>query len=76
MKIGPGVDTTLLMQHLGDGLYLQRQPDGRVRVMGTNGEEPVPTGNNLRFDATVSGAAWSAAWPAEEAAPSKVRKGS
>lgn len=48
------VDKDLKMADLGGGLFVQAQPGGEVRVMGTNGEEPNARGSNLRFDATVT----------------------
>lgn len=49
-----GVSLDLPMHHLQNGLFFQPQPDGSVRVMLTNGENPLATGANLRGDVTIS----------------------
>ncbi len=59
MKIGPGVDTSLRTHHAGEGLMFQPQHDGTVRVMKTNGEWPLATGQNLLLDVTIPAAAWA-----------------
>lgn len=55
------VDTSLPTMHVAGGLMLQRQPDGSVRVMVTNGEFPLDTGSNLKFDVTVPHQSWCSA---------------
>jgi type VI protein secretion system component VasA len=61
MKLGPGVDTNVPMFHAGGGLYVQRQADGAVRVMCTNGELPRSDGANLRHDVTLEAGGWKSA---------------
>lgn len=56
-----GVDKGLPMLHVCQGLFVQRQTDGSVRVMCTNGEEPLDTGANLRHDARVPLQSWCSA---------------
>jgi 2-polyprenyl-6-methoxyphenol hydroxylase-like FAD-dependent oxidoreductase len=58
-KYGPGVDLSLTTFHAGDGLFFQRQSDGAVRVLVTNGENPLATGQNLRADFTVDADGWA-----------------
>lgn len=55
------VDTSIPMFHAAAGFYVQRLADGSVRVMGTNGELPLATGANLRFDATLTQDTWASA---------------
>ena len=73
MKLGPGVDTTLPFFHVDDGLILQRQPNGDMRVMVTNGEPPLPTGANLKADVTVLADVWRSAMSAVNDALSSER---
>lgn len=61
-----GVNKLLMVVMVAQGLFLQRQHDGSLRVMATNGELPNETGSNLRADVTVpSGALESACQQAE-----------
>lgn len=71
------VDKALRAVDFGGGLFVQPQPDGTVRVMGTNGEEPNERGSNLRFDATVTRERFEqcAAEAFAEAAPAKRKRG-
>ena len=57
MKIGPGVDTTLVTHVFTDeagAMFVQHHEEGVVRIMFTNGEDPLPTGANLRGDITLT----------------------
>jgi hypothetical protein len=44
--------------HVAQGLYLQRQTNGDVRVLTTNGELPLATGANVKTDHTVEHQSW------------------
>lgn len=58
MKYGPGVNKDLPMFHVVSGLFFQRQSNGDMRVMTTNGEWPLETGANLHTDHTIPQQSW------------------
>lgn len=53
-----GVNLKQRTLQLLPGLFFQRQDDGSMRVMTTNGELPLDTGANLRSDQTVPADEW------------------
>jgi len=73
-RVGPGVDLSVPLHHVGYGFFVQAVSDGEergVRVLCTNGELPLADGSNLRFDATFSMECWASADKAARELPTE-----